>query len=88
MGLLAWIVVGLLAGGIARIVTGAEKRGCLLTIAIGIIGAMIGGAIASAAFDGEGIGHFGFRSIAIAALGAIVFLLVLQALGLISSRRR
>jgi uncharacterized membrane protein YeaQ/YmgE (transglycosylase-associated protein family) len=86
MGLLAWIVVGLLAGGIARIVTGAEKRGCLLTIAIGVIGAMIGGAIASAAF-GEGIGDFGLRSIAIAALGAIVFLLVLQALGLISRRR-
>ncbi len=80
MSILAWIVVGLVAGGIARMVTGAEKRGCLGTLAVGLVGALIGGALASWAFD-EGIDGFGLRSIGIAALGAILLLLVLQAIG-------
>ena len=87
MSILAWIVVGLLAGGIARIVTGSEKRGCLGTLAVGLVGALIGGALASWAFD-EGIGGFGLRSIGIAALGAILLLLLLQAVSGGSSRRR
>lgn len=80
MSILAWILVGLLAGGIARMVTGAEKRGCLGTLAVGLVGALIGGALASWAFD-EGISGFGLRSIGIAALGATLLLLVLQAIG-------
>jgi len=80
VGIIAWAIVGLLAGGCARLVTGQEKRGCLLTMAIGLIGSLIGGALASAAFD-EKINGFGLKSIAISALGAIVLLLGLQALG-------
>lgn len=80
MSILAWILVGLLAGGIARMVTGAEKRGCLGTLAVGLVGALIGGALASWAFD-EGISGFGLRSIGLAALGATLLLLVLQAIG-------
>ena len=87
MGLISWIVVGLLAGGIARIVPGAEKRGCITTVAVGLVGAMIGGALATAAFDSESFDDFGIRSIAVAALGAIIFLMVLQALGVVSRRR-
>jgi uncharacterized membrane protein YeaQ/YmgE (transglycosylase-associated protein family) len=86
VSILAWIVVGLLAGGIGRIVTGSEKRGCLATIAIGLLGALIGGALAAWGFH-EGIGGFGVRSIVIAALGSILLLLVLQALGATSRRR-
>lgn len=86
MSLLGWIVVGLLAGGAARMITGSEKRGCLMTLAVGLIGSMIGGTLASAAW-GDGIRGFSLRSIVIAALGAVVFLLALQALGAVSRRR-
>ena len=86
MKILSWAIVGLLAGGAARILTGSEKRGCLTTIAVGLIGAMIGGAIANQAW-GKGVDGFDIRSIAISALGAVLFLLVLQALGVISRRR-
>ena len=79
MGLIGWIVVGLVAGGLARMVTGAPKRGCLLTMAVGLIGALIGGALADVAFD-EKISRFGLKSIAISFVGACIFLLILQAL--------
>ena len=45
MSLLAWAVVGLLAGWLAGRVLGTERRGCLATMVIGIIGAFIGGAL-------------------------------------------
>ena len=44
MGALSWIVLGLVAGLIAKWVTsGYEPRGCIVTIVIGIVGAAIGG---------------------------------------------
>jgi uncharacterized membrane protein YeaQ/YmgE (transglycosylase-associated protein family) len=90
VGLVAWVVVGFVAGVFARGVTHYDARtppharlGCLGTIAIGVIGGLIGGALTDAA-TGEGIGHFGLRSIGVAFLGAVLLLLVVQA---ISSRR-
>ena len=79
MNLLAWLIVGLVAGSLGGRITGREPKGCLTTIAIGIVGALIGGALANAAGLG-GIGDFGFRSIAVAALGSVVFLFVLGAI--------
>ena len=86
MKIISWAIIGLLAGGAARILTGSEKRGCLTTIAVGLIGALIGGAIANQAW-GRKVDGLDIRSIAISALGAVIFLLVLQALGLISRKR-
>lgn len=80
MGLVAWIVVGLLAGGAARMATGSEKRGCLGTLVVGILGAVIGGALFNAA-GSHGITHFGLWSILVAFVGASLLLLVLQAIG-------
>lgn len=57
-----------------------------MTIAVGLIGALIGGALANSAW-GSGVSGFDIRSIAIAALGAIAFLLILQAVGAISRKR-
>jgi len=79
MGPLSWIVVGLLAGGLGRRVVGAQRRGCLATMVIGILGGLIGGALSSAA-GGDGIGDFGLRSLIVAFLGACLLLLVLQAI--------
>ena len=84
VGLLSWIVVGLLAAWIAGMVTGQRAEGCVTKIAVGVIGALIGGALARAA-GYEGIDEFGLRSVLIAALGSTVLLFTLGAL---EGRRR
>ena len=84
MSFFAWIVVGLFAGFLGRWITGDEKSGCLYTIAVGVLGALIGGALMQAAGN-KGINEFDFRSVLVAALGAVLLLLVLQAIG---GRRR
>jgi uncharacterized membrane protein YeaQ/YmgE (transglycosylase-associated protein family) len=74
MGILAWIILGLIAGAIAKLVMpGKDPGGFLATMLIGIAGALIGGAIASAigwgSVDGVNVG-----SIVVAVLGAILLL--------------
>ena len=50
MGLLSWIVLGFLAGLVGGMVTGARQaRGCVPRIVVGVLGALIGGALARAA---------------------------------------
>jgi uncharacterized membrane protein YeaQ/YmgE (transglycosylase-associated protein family) len=83
MSLVAWAVVGLLAGGIARRVVDAERRGCLGTMAIGVLGAFIGGALYRAVRgdDAQVFDGFDLLSILVATLGAVALLLVLEVLG-------
>ena len=79
MGPLSWILLGLLAGWLAGLVTGRRRGGCITTSVIGILGALIGGALANAAgYDGE-IHELSLRSVVIAALGAALLLLVFGA---------
>ncbi len=80
MNPIAWIIVGLLAGLLARWIVGDDKTGCLYTMAVGILGAFIGGALMNAAGK-RGINEFDLRSILVAALGSVLLLLVLQAIG-------
>jgi len=87
VGFFAWIVVGLIAGGLARWIVKDDRSGCLYTMIVGVLGALIGGALMNAAGD-DGITHFGLRSILVAALGAIILLLVLQLVGGGRTRRR
>jgi uncharacterized membrane protein YeaQ/YmgE (transglycosylase-associated protein family) len=87
MGILAWCLMGLLAGGLARRAVGAPKRGCLATIAIGILGALLAGAAAKLA-TGDELSTFNeldLGSIFVAFIGASALLLVLEAVG---GRRR
>jgi uncharacterized membrane protein YeaQ/YmgE (transglycosylase-associated protein family) len=86
MGVIGWIVVGLLAGGMARMATGSEKRGCLGTMVIGILGGVIGGALFNAA-GGKGITDFGLWSILVAFIGACALLFIMQAVGVADRRR-
>ena len=79
MNILGWIVVGLLAGGLARWIVKDDRSGCIYTMVVGIIGALIGGALMNASGK-KGVNDFDLRSILVAALGAIVLLLVLQAI--------
>ena len=87
MGIIGWIVVGLLAGGLARMATGSEQQGCLGTMVIGVLGGIIGGALFNAAGD-EGITDFGIWSILVAFVGACALLFIMQALGVTNRRRR
>ncbi len=83
MGILGWLFVGFVAGGLARVVTGAEKRGCLGTIVVGILGALLGGALFRFA-TGDEVSTFDdvdLGSIAVAFIGAALLLLVLEAIG-------
>ncbi len=83
MSWLSWVVVGFLAGVLAKGVTGRHRPGCLGTILIGILGGLVGGALFKAA-GGEGINRFSLYSILVAFVGATVLLFVG---GLLTSRR-
>lgn len=84
MSILSWIAVGLVAGLLARWIVKDDRSGCLYTIAVGILGALIGGSLMQWAGH-QGVNEFDLRSILVAALGAILLLLVLAAIG---GRRR
>ena len=73
-GLLSWLVVGLLAGWIAGNVTRGSGFGCITNIAIGVIGAFIGGIILEL-FSVDGTAGF-LESLAIATLGAVILLAI------------
>ena len=75
-------MLGLLAGVLARLVVpGRQRLGCIATSAVGIAGALVGGLVAEAVFDDDIDLGFDLRSLAIATVFAIVFLLVLEAAG-------
>ena len=75
---LYWVILGLLAGTLAKfLVPGRDPSGCLVTIILGIVGAFIGGFLGTALGWGRVTGgSFDLRSIGIATLGAVVVLLV------------
>ena len=74
MGILAWIVFGLIAGAVAKmLMPGKDPGGCIITILIGIAGAVLGGFIGSLLGFG-GVSGFDFRSFLIAVGGAILLL--------------
>ncbi len=73
-GLLSWLVVGLLAGWIAGIVTRGGGFGCITNVVIGIIGAFIGGLILEL-LNIDGTAGF-LESLAIATLGAVMLLAI------------
>lgn len=79
MDLLAWVVVGFVAGAIARWIVKDERSGCLYTISIGVIGALIGGGLMrGAGIDDDDLEFL--ASIGTAVVGAVLLLLVLQAI--------
>ena len=80
MGIIAWILLGLLAGTIARaLVPGrTEPGGCVGTTAVGILGALIGGLIASALDVGQIRHFFDLETWLIAIGGSVVLLLLLR----------
>ena len=78
MSILGWCFFGLIAGFIASRIVNQRGEGCFLNIALGIVGALIGGAI----FAGLGhpvLFHFSLWSMLVAIIGAVIVLLVWHA---------
>ncbi|OQO93937.1 GlsB/YeaQ/YmgE family stress response membrane protein [Saccharomonospora piscinae] len=77
MGVLGWIVLGLLAGGIAKLLMpGRDPGGCLITVLLGIGGALLGGWIGRTLFEVDLGTFFDLRTWGLAILGALVILLL------------
>lgn len=87
MGIIAWIVLGLIAGAIAKwIMPGNDPGGCVITIIIGVVGALLGGYLSTLLGFGGLTGDLDFRSLIIAVLGSIVLLAIWRLLR--GNRRR
>jgi uncharacterized membrane protein YeaQ/YmgE (transglycosylase-associated protein family) len=84
MGIIAWIVFGLLAGWLAKtLMPGKDPGGCIVTVLIGVAGAVLGGFLGTMLGFG-GIEGFDLRSFLLAVGGSILLLLLYR---LITGRR-
>jgi uncharacterized membrane protein YeaQ/YmgE (transglycosylase-associated protein family) len=85
MGLLAWIVVGLIAGWLAGLVMKGSGYGILGDIILGIIGALVGGFLASSLFGvADPVSGVNLTTLIVAFIGAVVVVAIVR---LLSGRR-
>ena len=76
MGILGWLLVGIIAGVLARaIMPGDDPGGIIITVLLGIAGALVGGFLSVALGVGNGIDDFDIGTIVLAVVGAILLLL-------------
>lgn len=81
MGLLSWIIVGIIAGWLAGLVMRGGGYGVVGNMILGIVGALVGGFLASALFKiGDPISGFNATTLIIAFLGAVVVVAIVRAL--------
>ena len=78
MSILAWIVLGLLAGFIGSKLVNKRGEGMFLDIILGIIGAVVGGWLFNR-FGAVGVAGLNFYSLLVAVVGAVVVLLIYHA---------
>ena len=89
MGIIGWIVLGLLAGIIAKVIfPGDDPGGIIITTVIGVLGALLGGFIAKVLGLGDPIDEFFDISTWLAAIGGSIVLLFLWRLVTGGRRRR
>jgi uncharacterized membrane protein YeaQ/YmgE (transglycosylase-associated protein family) len=79
MGIISWIVLGLLAGFIGSKIVNKSGEGVLLDILLGIVGAVVGGWVFSF-FGAHGVNGLNLWSLIVAVIGSIVVLLIYHAL--------
>jgi uncharacterized membrane protein YeaQ/YmgE (transglycosylase-associated protein family) len=85
MSIIAWLVLGLIAGFIASKIVNHTGSGIIMDIVIGVVGAFIGGFVFERFFSTAGVTGFNLYSLFVAVIGAIVLLLLYH---LIIGRRR
>lgn len=79
MGIITWIVVGLIAGLLGKLIMpGDDPGGFIVTILLGILGAFVGGFVFSL-FGGVGVTGLNVWSIVVATVGAIIVLAIYRA---------
>jgi uncharacterized membrane protein YeaQ/YmgE (transglycosylase-associated protein family) len=75
MNIITWIVFGLIAGAVAKfLMPGKDPGGWIVTILLGVAGALVGGWIGSALWGSVGVTGFNFRSFVLAIFGSIILL--------------
>jgi uncharacterized membrane protein YeaQ/YmgE (transglycosylase-associated protein family) len=79
MGIIAWIVLGLIAGFIASKIYEGTGQGLLLDIVLGIVGAVVGGYLFTA-FGVTGVTGFNIWSMIVATIGAVIVLWLYHAI--------
>ncbi len=77
MGIVSWILFGLLAGAIAKfILPGSDPGGIIVTILLGIVGGVLGGALGSGLLGAGGVTGFNVSSFVWAVIGSLVLLII------------
>jgi uncharacterized membrane protein YeaQ/YmgE (transglycosylase-associated protein family) len=76
MSVIGWIVLGLIAGFISSKIVDKQGQGFFLDIALGIVGALVGGFLYAQFLGGEGITGINIGSIIVAIVGSIIVLFV------------
>jgi uncharacterized membrane protein YeaQ/YmgE (transglycosylase-associated protein family) len=76
---LGWIVFGLITGFVASRIVAQRGQGCILNVVLGIVGAVVGGAMFTS-IGGTGITGFNVYSMFVAIIGAIMVLMVYHAI--------
>jgi len=76
MGILSWIILGLIAGFIASKIVNKTGSGMIMDIALGVVGAIVGGFIFSGIFGMSGVTGVNIWSIIVSVIGAVVVLWV------------
>jgi uncharacterized membrane protein YeaQ/YmgE (transglycosylase-associated protein family) len=84
MGIISWIILGLIAGFIGSRIVDRQGQGFWLDIALGIIGALVGGFLFDM-FGASGVTGLNIYSMIVAVVGAVVVLLIYNA---VTGRRR
>ena len=79
MSIIAWLILGLIAGFIASKIVNRQGEGVLVDIVLGIIGAVVGGFLFNA-FGAAGVTGFNLYSMLVAVIGAIVVLVIYHAI--------
>jgi uncharacterized membrane protein YeaQ/YmgE (transglycosylase-associated protein family) len=78
MGLITWLVIGLIAGFIASKIVNHTGSGIIMDIVLGVVGAFVGGFVFNF-FGHSGVTGFNIYSMFVATLGAIVVLFIFHA---------
>ena len=79
MSIIGWIILGLIAGFIASKIVEGSGQGFFLNMALGIVGAVVGGFLYSLVLGGEGVTGVNIGSIIVSIIGAIIVLWVYNA---------
>jgi uncharacterized membrane protein YeaQ/YmgE (transglycosylase-associated protein family) len=84
MGIVSWVILGLIAGFIGSKIVGRQGQGFWLDIALGIVGALVGGFLFDL-FGASGVTGLNIYSMIVAVVGSVVMLVIYNA---VTGRRR